>query len=172
MESPIEKLYNFCPNCRTALARKDIEGRKRPACPECGFVYWNNPKPACSVIIGKNHKVLMLRRGREPLKGYWVLPGGFIEYEEEPRDAAIRETKEETGLDIEITGLVGVYQITNDPRGIHLDIIYSGRILNENPVISDESSVYGFFPAGNLPEPIAYRHKEAIKEWNAAPKKA
>ncbi len=165
MENPTEKLYNYCPTCASKLVRKNIDERNLLTCLKCGFIYWSNPKPVASVLIEKDNKILMLRRNKEPLKGYWVLPGGFINYDETPQDAAVREAKEETNLDIDIIGLIGVYQIDNDPRGVHLDIIYYGKIIKGNICINEESSEYNLFSFEDLPELTAYKHLNAIEDW-------
>lgn len=187
MKNIIEKEYNFCPTCRAKLVRKLIDRRRLLACPspkgsplgKCGFVFWNNPKPVASIIIAKDGKVLMLQRAKEPFAGYWCLPGGFIDYEELPEEAAVRETKEEIGLDVKIDKLIGVYQIDNDPRGIHLDIIYAGRATSGQArlpapdgaadggqeKLGPEHRAFRYFSADNLPKLIAYKHCQAIEDW-------
>ncbi len=159
-----EKDYKFCPTCKNGLERKTIDGDNLLSCSNCGFIFWNNPKPVVSGIYVENGKILMLQRATEPLKGYWVLPGGFMKYEETPQEALKRETKEETGVDIDIYDLIGVYQIDNDPRGIHIDIIYSGTINGEIK-LSNEDNKYDFFDPNKLPDKIAYKHREAIEDW-------
>lgn len=87
---------HFCPNCGSS----DIHPQNITnfACKSCGFVLWNNPKTAVAVVFLKDGKVLMSERGIEPKKGKFDLPGGFVEYGEDPYHAAIRETDEETGV--------------------------------------------------------------------------
>lgn len=164
MLSVHEKLYKFCPTCKTKLIRKPIDNKKFWFCPNCGFTFWNNPKPVASIILINNNKVLMLQRASPPLKGYWCLPGGFIQYEETPEEGVIREAKEEIGNNVILDGLVGVYRIDNDPRGINIDIIYKARAKGEVK-LSEEHKNYKFFDLDNLPQKIAYKHREAIKEW-------
>ncbi|MDO8571800.1 MAG: NUDIX hydrolase [bacterium] len=163
MKPGIKQYFIYCPYCRTALQEKNIEGKNRLSCDACGFVYWNNPKPAVSVILSKNQDILLLQRSQEPFPGYWVLPGGYIEEDEEPAEAIIRETKEETGLDIVIEGVVQIYLVREDPRGSSIDIVYRGKILG-GMLETTEHSQYRFFPRENLPEMIAYKHREAIEE--------
>ena len=160
-----EKEYKFCPTCAAKLVRKVIDRRSLLACPKCSFVFWNNPKPVVSVILDKEGKILFVKRAKKPLKGYWCLPGGYIDYIEMPEAAAIREAKEETNLNIKIDELVGVYQIDNDPRGINIDIIYAGSIITGKLKLNEESSEFKFFAIDKLPKLIAYKHREAIKDW-------
>jgi len=166
-ENPREKQYKFCPTCAAELNWKMIETRNYLCCPKCDFVFWNNPKPVTSAVIVKDNKVLMIKRNRDPLKGYWVLPGGYIDYEEKPEEAVIRETKEETNLDIKPEKLVGVYRINNDPTGVNIDIIYLASIVSGELKINDEeASEYGFFSVDELPEQIPYKHRDAIIDWD------
>ncbi len=159
-----EKVYKYCPTCKSDLATKNFNGEKALVCSSCGFTFWNNPKPVVSFIYYKDAKILMLQRTNEPFKDYWCLPGGFMRYEETPQESIKREVKEETGLDIEIEGLVGVYRIDNDPRGVHIDIIYHGK-ANGDIALSEEDKKYNYFDSDDLPEFVAYKHREAILDW-------
>lgn len=164
VHNPREKEFIFCPSCKTVLHRKKIDNRNLLNCSKCGFTFWNNPKPVVSVVLKKRGKILLIQRNKAPLKGYWCLPGGYVNYEEAPEAAAVRETKEETSLDIKINKLIGVFQIDNDPRGVNLDLIYSGKITKGKIKLNAESSKYHFFPFAKLPELIAYKHREALKK--------
>lgn len=164
MGNPVEKQFKFCPRCSNTLERKTIDGRSRLHCCKCDFIFWNNPKPCVSIILEKNGKVFLLERLKEPLKDFWVLPGGYVEYDEKPEQSIVREAKEETTMDIKVDKLVGVYLIDNDPRGNSLDTIYSGTIINGSPQLKEHSQ-YQFFSIDNLPEQIAYKHRRAISDW-------
>ncbi|MFA4833798.1 MAG: NUDIX hydrolase [Patescibacteria group bacterium] len=163
--NPREKEYKFCPSCTTKLSRKLIDKQKLLSCPKCGFVFWNNPKPVVSVILNKEGKILLIKRAQKPLIGYWCLPGGYVDYYEKPEEATIREVKEETNLNVKIKKLIGVYQIDNDPRGINLDIIYSGLITKGEIKLNEESQEFKFFTIDKLPRLIAYKHRQAIRDW-------
>ncbi|MBI5229472.1 NUDIX hydrolase [Candidatus Micrarchaeota archaeon] len=165
-----KKEYKFCPSCATPLTRKTIGRGSFLSCPKCGFVFWNNPKPVVSVILEKEGQILLIKRAKKPLKDYWCMPGGFVEYAEKPKDAAVREALEETGLETELRGLVGVYQIDNDPKGINLDIIYFGEIRGGSLKLSEEHVEYKYFSLNELPELIAYKHRQAIEDWTNARK--
>ena len=88
----------------------------RLKCRKCKFVFWNNPIPCVSFLLAKGGKILLIQRAKGPLKGYWCLPGGFLEYEESPKEGIKREIEEELRIKILIKQLVGVYQIDNDPN--------------------------------------------------------
>lgn len=87
-----------------------------------------------------------------------------MNYAESAQEAIVREVQEEAGLDMTIEGIVGVYRIDNDPRGIHLDIVFAGQATGEVK-ISDEDRKWQYFPVDALPENIAYKHREAIQGW-------
>lgn len=166
MEQPLDEseLYVYCPHCANMLISKEIDRELVKTCENCGFVFWNNPKPVVSIILYRENKILMLQRASEPFKDYWVLPGGFVKLKETAQEAVKREAKEETNLDVEIEGIVGAYRIDNDPRGNHLDIIYYG---NENGIVSlsQEDRNWKYVDLDSLPENIAYKHREAIIDW-------
>ena len=170
MASVHEKLYKFCPTCKTKLKRKLIDRRRLLFCSNCSFTFWNNPKPVASVILHNNGKILLLQRANKPLKNFWCLPGGYIDYEETPEEAIRRETKEEAGFDVGIESLVGVYRIDNDPRGVNIDIIYEAE-LKGKILLSEEHHNYNLFAIEELPAKIAYKHREAINDWLKTRKK-
>ena len=106
-ETMQEKIY--CPYCAARLTKKHVEGRLRLFCAACDQPLYENPIPAtCLVLIDKNQRILLVKRSVEPKKGQWCLPGGFIELGESPQYGALRELREETGLDGEIDVLLGV----------------------------------------------------------------
>lgn len=162
-QNPIE-LYRYCPQCANSLALKSVDQEDIKECEKCGFIFWNKSKPVVCMLIVKDGKVLMLQRAQDPLKDYWCFPGGFISYYETPEHGILREVKEEIGVEPVIKKILGVYQIDNDPRGIHLDITYLGEI-NEEPKTSKEHQKIAWFDPKELPEQIAWKHREAIMDW-------
>lgn len=156
--------YRYCPNCSNALQRKLIDGRNQLFCNTCGFIFWNNPRPATSIILEKDGNVLFVKRSHEPLKDYWVLPGGVIEYDEDPSVAIRREVKEETGLDVSVGRVFTAYLIDNDPRGNSIDIVYEGSIIGGEFQLHEHSQ-HRFFSPNDLPDLIAYKHREVIMNW-------
>lgn len=88
----------YCPRCGTALDTRHVDGRDRRYCPDCDRVIWRNAVPGTQVAVRDDTGVLLIRRGSEPAKGTWALPGGHMEVDESPGVAAVRELEEETGL--------------------------------------------------------------------------
>jgi ADP-ribose pyrophosphatase YjhB (NUDIX family) len=103
---------NYCSRCGRPLnfGLVDGEHRERLACSNCGFVAYVNPRLVVSTIpVTDDGRVVLLRRGIEPGKGWWAQPGGFLEVDETVTEAAIRETFEETGLLVKPGEMIGLY---------------------------------------------------------------
>ena len=91
--------------------------------------HYKNPTPTVDAIIQKNSQILLIERKKEPFKGYMVLPGGFVNEGERVEDAAKREVKEETSLDIVLLEILGVYsEPRRDPRGHVMSTVFIGKI--------------------------------------------
>lgn len=105
----IYKDIKYCPRCGNLLEYKLKDGKTRPVCPKCKYVYYKNPLPAVSVLIMENNQILLGKRGKGSFKkGKWCLPCGFIEYDENFLMSAKREVLEETGLNIKVTSIINV----------------------------------------------------------------
>jgi ADP-ribose pyrophosphatase YjhB (NUDIX family) len=102
----------FCPRC---AAPADVHYPRSLVCPQCGYKEFFNPKPvAAAVVRDASGRFVLLRRGFEPGKGLWTFPGGFVDLGESVEEAAIRETREELEVDIELGRLIGVYSRADD----------------------------------------------------------
>ncbi len=124
-------------------------------------------KPSITVdgILIENEKILLVKRGREPFKGMYALPGGFVEYGETTENAIIREFKEETGLDVEIVNLFGVYSDPKrDPRDHTITIVYELRRISGEIKAGDDASSAYMISLNNLP-PLAFDHSKIIQDF-------
>ncbi|MHB1999846.1 MAG: NUDIX domain-containing protein [Solirubrobacteraceae bacterium] len=103
--------------------------------------------------------VLLIQRGNPPFQGRWALPGGFVEDGEQVVDAAPRELREETGLELDALQLLGVYDTPGrDPRGWTVSAVFLGRVQDEGEVAgADDASDARWFAAHQLPE-LAFDH--------------
>ena len=112
--------FRFCPVCGGRFERRVLRGGEpeRLVCTACGFILYLDPKVAVGTIVRDDgERVLLLRRAIEPGYGKWVFPGGFVDRGEVVEQAAIREAREETGLDVTLVALLGVYSDpSRDPR--------------------------------------------------------
>lgn len=143
---------NYCLRCGSALEQRDLFGRVRPACPNCGWIYFADPKVAAAALILQEDQVLLVRRAVEPLRGLWSLPAGFVDADEDPMEAVRRECLEETGLSVQVTGLVEVLYGQEHPRGAHIIIVYRATILHGVLQAADDVDRAAFFRLDHLPE--------------------
>jgi 8-oxo-dGTP diphosphatase len=158
--------YRFCPMCGHPLIKRKLDGYVRNMCEHCNFVHYLNPTPAAAVLCTQNDQILLVRRKYEPKSGDWSLPAGFVEYTEAPDAAAVRETREETGLDVQVTKLFGVYGSCDDPRTRVVLVVYTARIIGGTLRAGDDASEVMFFPKERLPENIAFSsHRHVLKRF-------
>jgi len=154
--------FKHCPICGTQLSLKEKGGKQRPACPNCGFVQFQNPIPGVVVVIEMDGHVLLGKRAGSYGKGQWGLPQGYIEFDEDFLTAAIREVKEETGLDVEIRSIINVVSNFLSPRLHTLAIVLLAGVETGEPCAADDLETLEWFPlSGPLPE-MAFEADEFI----------
>jgi len=133
-----------------------------------------NPTPTVDTIIQKGSKVLLVERKKDPFKQTMVLPGGFINEGELAEDAAIREVKEETSLDIELENILGVYSDpSRDPRGHIMSTVFIGKISdksdNKEPIAGDDAATTKWVDLESIEEEtLGFDHQKILmdfKEW-------
>lgn len=152
----------FCPQCGAPLRRRIAFGRRRQVCPQCSYVHFNDPKVAVGVVAQRRGRLLLVRRDHEPRLGEWSFPSGFVDAGEVLEEAAARETKEETGLDVRIQRLLGAY---STPGERVIFIAYAGRVTGGRIEVGAECQDVRFFPPDSLP-PLAFSHDAAIlRTW-------
>jgi ADP-ribose pyrophosphatase YjhB (NUDIX family) len=150
--------FRFCPRCAAELELRPSSGPDpdRPTCPACGFVHYGNPSPTVQAWIERDGAFLALRRGQDPYRGEWNMPGGFVEPGESGPGAIAREVREETGLEIEVAAVIGIYASSyGDGRDAQpiFDVAYRCAITGGELAVSDESQEAGWFPLAEFPRP-------------------
>jgi len=162
----IERTYRYCPRCGAEMVERTVDHKTRRVCPVCDYVHYNNPAPAAGVVIESEGKILLVKRKFEPYKGDWCLPAGFMEYDESPEQCAIRETKEELSVDVQLDGIYGVYSGKDDPRTHAVLVMYWAKIVGGELKPGDDAEEIGNFAKDEVPPNIAFlAHRQIIKEF-------
>lgn len=162
--------YRFCPMCGASLEPRQVSHRMRKACPTCGYIHFQNPAPTVSVLISENQRVLLGQRGREPEKGKWALPSGYIEFDEDFLTAAIREAQEETGLQVQIQAILDVHSAFLPPRYHFLTVILLAKPVGGQLSPDDDLLALEWFPLqGPFPEAAVQADIETIQNYARNP---
>lgn len=163
LASPLE--LNYCPRCGHALEERKAFGRQRRFCPVCERVVFREHKVAAGVIVERDGDVLLVRRRMTPRQGLWTFPGGFVDFDETPGEAAVRECWEETGLAVEITHLLDVIGGQEHEGGADIVIVYLARWMDGELRASDEVDHAAFFAPDELPPLAFHATREALDTW-------
>jgi ADP-ribose pyrophosphatase YjhB (NUDIX family) len=152
--------WRLCPRCGHELEL--APGRAR--CPACGSAYYANSAPAVEGLLERDGKVLLAKRQIEPRRGFWDLPGGFLEEGEEPLDGLRREFREETGLDVEPVKWLGTHLEPYDHYFV-LGLTWLVRAEGE-PRAGDDVGQLAFFGPDELPAEMGFPHQdELLRAW-------
>jgi ADP-ribose pyrophosphatase YjhB (NUDIX family) len=139
--NPALEEARFCPRCGSEAT---VTFPRSLRCTHCGYGAFYNPKPvACAITANGDGDILLLRRGFEPQRGKWSMPGGFVDLGESVEEAAIRETKEELNIDIAIESLVGVYSRSTDRIVV---IVFAARTSGTPTRTEEALEVQAFQP--------------------------
>ncbi len=154
----------FCPSCAARLESREISDKERPVCPQCGRVVYYDPKVAATSIIEYGGQVLMVRRAVETGYGLWSLPGGYVDRGEVMEEAAAREVREETGLEVEVGSLVGLFSEAGYPVIV---AAYAACRVGGRLEAGPEALEVDYFSLDNLP-PLAFPWDlEILDRWQA-----
>lgn len=158
--------FRFCPDCGAPLASIDTERSLSQTCAACGAVHWRNAKPCAGVLVVNDKRVLLGRRAVDPAKGAWDIPGGFLEPWELPADAAVREVREETGLDVRVGQPLTIVMDTYADRDYTLNIYYVGDVVGGALQPADDLAEVRWFGRDELPTDLAFKHcSQVLAAW-------
>jgi ADP-ribose pyrophosphatase YjhB (NUDIX family) len=157
-----ETQARFCPLCAAELETAAIDGHPRPRCRSCGFILYANPASASCAVVVKGRQVCLVKRKIEPYRGHWTLPAGYQEYFETAEEAAVREVREECGLEVEILSLLHVLYTTDDARKRANLTVYLARATGGSLQPGDDAEAAQFFPVDALPDLIGFVNNRRV----------
>jgi len=162
----VNKRMNYCFQCGKVLVDQAQDGRVRLTCPDCGWTHYDQLKVSAASLVEMDGTILLVRRSTDPWRGYWYLPAGYVEADEDPADAALRELSEETGLHGYHPEITGTYYFDDDPRGNGVLLVYKIQVFGGSIQENDEVDAAGFFGPAEFPEKITGAgHERAIRDW-------
>jgi 8-oxo-dGTP diphosphatase len=160
-------MMRFCSACG---ARVDAVPPFR--CPNCDVEHWHNAKPCAGALVERDGSLLLVRRAQDPWRGFWDIPGGFCEPDELPAATAVREVREETGLEVAITDLVGMwldrYQYGDESdTATTLNLYFAAKVLRGAVTPSPETDAVEWFTPQRLPTNIAFpdHAHDVLQTW-------
>jgi len=126
---------------------------------------WRKPSVTADGIVLRDHEIALIKRGKDPFKGSYALPGGFLDYGETLEHCVVREVEEETGLKTEIVGLVGVYSAPDrDPRGHFVTAVFHLNPVGGRLKAGDDAKEAEWVPLDKLPK-FAFDHGRIVQEF-------
>ncbi|HXF60525.1 MAG TPA: NUDIX hydrolase, partial [Caldilineaceae bacterium] len=152
------------------LERREIFQRARPVCPSCGFIHFHDPKVAVIGLVTWQDQALLIRRGVDPMRGKWALPGGYMDAGELPQETLARELLEEVGLTVVVGELLAIFPMVG-PGVTNSGIVlaFHSRIGGQEPpelVCDDDVCEAGWFSPQAMPEDLAFESTVALlEEW-------
>ncbi len=159
--------FRFCPTCGGRLSSRLLkEGDPdRLVCEQCGYVFYLDPKVAVGTIIADvNQRIVLVKRAIEPGYGKWVFPGGYVDRGELLVAAALREAREECGLEVRVDSLVDIYSYTGRTPIV---IVFAATLVGGTLAVDEEGLEARWFAADEVPwDELAFRStKEGIKDF-------
>ncbi len=159
--------YQFCPRCGGSLERRLLKTAEpeRLVCTQCGFVFYLDPKIAVGTIIrSTSGRIVLVRRAIEPGYGKWVFPGGYVDRGEPLTTAAIREAREECGLDVQLDGLVNIYSY---PGRAPVIVVYAATAIGGTLAVDEESLEAAELDTSAIPwDDLAFRSThEGLRDY-------
>jgi NAD+ diphosphatase len=157
--------FTFCPVCASPLAAAKND---QQTCPNCGTTHYHKAKPCVAVIVVQNNQVLLSRRAIDPFRGKWDVLGGFIEPFETAEEGAVREVREEAGLEVEIEIYLGSfldhYGTTDE---VTLNLVFASHVVAGKQDPRDDVAELHWVDPKSLPPPDHFAFTNTVRALNA-----
>lgn len=167
------RLSRHCPHCGARLATRRPAGdsRDRLVCSACGFVFYMGLKVAAGTVAVHEGRIVLVRRGVPPGEGLWSFPCGYAEVSETLESCAVRETAEETGLEVRLTGLLGAYSYPPEVDDVSRVAVlaYAAEVVGGTPAAGDDATDVRLVLPSEIPwDDLAFRSShDALRDWLA-----
>jgi 8-oxo-dGTP diphosphatase len=142
----------YCPICRAELGLRRTGDRERPVCPRCGYVLYRNPAVGVAVIVRDEQYRILLGRRASSYAGKWCIPCGYVEWDEDVREAARREFREETGLAVDVGAVYTVHSNFHNRAKQTVGIWFLGEIKGGELKAGDDLDRVDYFRLDELPD--------------------
>ena len=162
----------FCSRCGAPMTRAvpPTDSRERHVCSKCGWIHYLDPKVACGTVSEIDGKFALIQRNIDPRKGFWSFPCGFMEIDETLEEAAVRETREESGLEVSLDGHLGTYSYVQSWHGGSVVVVaFLGRPVGGKLQAGDDAEAVRVAAAAEIPwSDLAFKSSHsALKDWLA-----
>lgn len=160
-----EARFSFCPKCGGKLKQRTVGVKARLVCSACGYIFYENPIVGVAVILQKaDGRILLGRRAEQAsYSGFWCIPCGYVEYDEEVRAAAKREFVEETGLSVELEGIFTVLSNFHNPETHTVGIWFKASAFSGTIQAGDDLDEVAWF-APDRPPALAFPTDQIVLE--------
>ncbi len=157
-------MTRYCSQCGSRTETQVVGKRPLSVCPHCETIFFRDPKLVVTGLIEHDGRVLLVQRDIEPGRGLWGLPGGYVDWDEHPEQAVVRECEEETGAQVAPQGLLSVQHVRMDDHGIVI-LAYRAELKGGEVTARDEVQQVGWFKPEALP-PLAFAsHRQVLQDW-------
>ncbi len=157
----------YCPKCASELISRAEGGRDRLACSACDYVYFGDFSIGVGGVVIRDGKALLIRRGQEPRRGWWQIPGGYCEHDESIHEAVAREVLEEAGIHARVENVLGLRHSLGAPSANVYVIFRLTPLAGDPRADGEEITGAGFF---SLDEIASMDKVQSLSKWaiNAA----
>ncbi|OPX90208.1 MAG: NADH pyrophosphatase [Pelotomaculum sp. PtaB.Bin104] len=151
----MKQRFFYCPKCGSRLNYQEQGERKRLACSACAYIFYENPVVGVAAVVLNERGQILLGRRNGTYRGTWCIPCGYVEYDEDVREAIVREFKEETNLDIRLHGVFAVHSNFHNPETHTVGIWFRAEVTGGELAAQADLDQAGYFDLDELP-PLAF----------------